>query len=132
MKTSIKTGLAFLSLALLAGQVHARSSHWKEASCEDLKKFSVQGLTLTPAQEVKLGKCEQHATVSHGKTWTGYGVKFDLNSDGSAYLDSKPCAVDEVTEQATVYSQGLYQIINYKSGKTVLMKNKVFVGNLKH
>lgn len=79
------------------------------------------------------GKCitEQHAQAARAKTWKGYGVTITRHADGAVYVDGKPAALDEQEPSATVYSQGLNQVIFYKSGKVILMQNGSLVGVLK-
>lgn len=63
-------------------------------------------------------------------SYEGYGVNFRIDNGYFAYLDDKPCVLDEKTSNATVYSAGLYQVIVYTTGKVALMKQGVYVGNL--
>ncbi|SNY79400.1 hypothetical protein SAMN02744775_04161 [Enterobacter sp. CC120223-11] len=63
--------------------------------------------------------------------YQGYGVRFTIENGYFVYLNEKPCALDEKTNKAAVYSSGLYQVIVYKSGKVSLMKQGVYVGDLR-
>lgn len=72
--------------------------------------------------------CQAATHTPH--SYTGYGVSFRIDNGYFAYLDDKPCALDEKTSSATVYSAGLYQVIVYKTGKVALMKQGVYIGNL--
>lgn len=72
------------------------------------------------------GQAATHATHNY----SGYGVNFHVDNGYFAYLDDKPCALDEKTPKATVYSAGLYQVIVYKTGKVALLKQGVYVGDL--
>jgi hypothetical protein len=71
-----------------------------------------------------------HATQSSQHRYQGYGVNFSMDNGYFAYLDEKPCARDEKTSRASVYSSGLYQVIVYKAGKVSLMKKGIYVGDL--
>lgn len=76
----------------------------------------------------------QHAQAARkptGATWRGYGQTFILSRDGFAYLNDHAMALDEKTSQATVFSEGLYQVIVYKSGKVKLLKSGQLVGDLR-
>jgi hypothetical protein len=70
------------------------------------------------------------ATTHGTHNYNGYGVNFRVDNGYFAYLDDKPCALDEKTAKATVYSAGLYQVIVYKTGKVALLKQGVYVGDL--
>lgn len=64
--------------------------------------------------------------------YKGYGVTFKIDNFTQAWLDGKPCAVDEQNADTVTFSQGLYQIIYYKKrGVAMLLQNRVFVGQLK-
>ncbi|MGU3522321.1 hypothetical protein ACLBW2_04365 [Enterobacteriaceae bacterium C23F] len=63
--------------------------------------------------------------------YQGYGVSFTIENDYFVYLNDKPCALDEKTNKAAVYSSGLYQVVVYKSGKVSLLKKGVYVGDLR-
>ncbi|WP_445235127.1 hypothetical protein [Erwinia wuhanensis] len=76
----------------------------------------------TPNHTVPAGKVAQ---------WKGYDVIVKRDSLGIVTVDGKPAAVDEITEKATAYQQGLFSVIIYKSGKVALMKQGQFVGYLK-
>ncbi|WP_428984726.1 hypothetical protein [Pantoea agglomerans] len=80
--------------------------------------FAVSGNSHTE----QLGKVSQ---------WKGYGVTVKRDSSGIVTVDGKPAAPDEVTERATTYQQGLFNVIIYKSGKVALMKQGQLVGYLK-
>lgn len=60
------------------------------------------------------------------KHYEGLTIKRDTL--GIVTVDGKPAAQDEVTPRATSYSQGLYTIIIYKTGKVAVMKDRVFQG----
>lgn len=70
------------------------------------------------------------AATHTAQSYNGYGVSFRVDNGYFAYLDDKPCALDEETSNATVYSSGLYQVIVYKTGKVALIKQGVYVGHL--
>lgn len=72
----------------------------------------------------------QHAQAAKTRTVKGFGVTVKIAGDWVT-LDGKPAALDETTESAKVYSQGLYQVIVYKSGKVALLKERVVQGYLK-
>lgn len=59
------------------------------------------------------------------------GITIKRDSLGIVTVDGKPAAQDEVTADAATYSQGLYTIIIYKTGKVAVMKNNVFEGYAK-
>lgn len=63
------------------------------------------------------------------KHYNGMTIKRD--SLGMVTVDGKPAAQDEVTADATTYSQGLYTIIVYKTGKVAVMKDGSFQGYAK-
>lgn len=71
-----------------------------------------------------------HAGENNPQTYNGYGVSFSVENGYFAYLDEKPCALDEKTTKATVYSAGLYQVVVYTAGKVSLMKQGVYLGDL--
>lgn len=60
------------------------------------------------------------------KQYAGMTIKRDKS--GMVTVDGKPAAQDEVTADATVYSQGLHTIIIYKTGKVAVMKDGSFQG----
>jgi len=70
------------------------------------------------------------AATHTAQSYNGYGVSFRVDNGYFAYLNDKPCALDEETPNATVYSSGLYQVIVYKTGKVALIKQGVYVGHL--
>lgn len=59
------------------------------------------------------------------------GIEVKRDSLGIVTVDGKPAAQDEVTEKATAYSQGIFTVIIYKSGKVALMNQGQFIGYLK-
>lgn len=63
------------------------------------------------------------------KHYDGMTIKRDKL--GIVTVDGKPAAQDEVTADATAYSQGLYTIIVYKTGKVAVMKDGSFKGYAK-
>lgn len=75
----------------------------------------------------------QHAqaTARSYKTWKGFGVTVERHADGLVYVNSKPAVIEETTEKAKVYQQGLYLVIIYNSDKVRLMKDKVYIGELR-
>lgn len=67
-------------------------------------------------------------TAYKAHTYSLEGINLEVRSDGSAYIDGKPAALDEQEATAKVYSQGLNQFIVYSSGKVAMMKDRKFVG----
>lgn len=59
------------------------------------------------------------------------GMLIKRDAQGVVNVDGKPAAQDETNADATVYSQGLYTIIAYKTGKVAVMKSGVFMGYAK-
>ncbi|HAV1531550.1 TPA: hypothetical protein JG872_000360 [Enterobacter hormaechei subsp. xiangfangensis] len=115
---------------------HRHHNNKFETSCSDLKNFVKQGLELTPAQENQLGDCHINQRTTKGskagsKHWSGYGVNVRQDADGLVYIDDHAAAPDEQTEEASVFSQGFYQVIIRSNGKADLLKNGQFVGHLK-
>lgn len=98
-----------------------------------MKKFIlVVALSLNILNFASASPSPNH-TLSTGKVsqWKGYGVTVKRDSSGIVTVDGKPAAPDEVTEKATTYQQGLFNVIIYKRGKVALMKQGQFVGYLK-
>lgn len=117
-------------------QQYAQSAHRHRdnTSCKDLQLFIDQGVDLTPAQEQSLSKCRIKGHVSaagHSKHWSGYGVTVRQDADGLVYVNDHAAAPDEQSEEASVFSSGLYQVIIRTNGKADLLKNGQFVGHLK-
>lgn len=75
----------------------------------------------------------QYAQAVHIKnSYRGYGVVFAVDTKtGHATLNNHLCAVDEITPDAITYSQGLQQVIKYRTGKVALMTQGQFTGYLK-
>jgi len=71
------------------------------------------------------------AAGSSAHVFRGYGVSFSLDEGYFAYLNDHPCALDEKTSSASVYSSGLFQVVVYRSGKVSLLKKGVYVGDLR-
>ncbi|ELY4606008.1 hypothetical protein ACI5CP_001597 [Cronobacter turicensis] len=64
--------------------------------------------------------------------YKGYSVTFKIDNLTQAWLDGKPCVVDEDTVNAVTFSQGFFQVVYYKRhGVAMLLQNGVFVGQLK-
>ncbi|WAH53799.1 hypothetical protein LMA04_07125 [Pseudescherichia vulneris] len=121
-----------LENAAKAADQHAQSVHKAhKTGCADLQKFHEQGLELTPAQSSELAQCKRTTNGVTAKTWKGYGVEVKRGSDGIVTVDGKPAALDETTEKAKVYSQGLNQVVIYNNGKANLIVNGVVKGWLK-
>ncbi|MEZ2696908.1 hypothetical protein ACBQ19_18500 [Hafnia alvei] len=75
---------------------------------------------------------KQYAQATHKSVVkTGYGVTVKRGADGIVTVDGKPAALDEKNADASVYSQGNYQVIFYTKGKVALMENRQFKGYLK-
>lgn len=115
-----------------AAKQYAQRAH--KTSCKDLRNFHAQGLQLTPQQVKEYEACaptSEHTLAVKPRTWSGFGVTVERHADGLVYVDGKPAALDESTEQAQVYSQGLYQVVIYNNGKANLIENRVIKGWLK-
>lgn len=118
---------------------HAQSVHrYHKTDCKDLLTFAAQGLEMTPPQRKELADCksappveEAHPAIVQAKTWHGFGVVVARGADGIVTVDGKPAALDETTEKAKVYSQGLNQVVIYNNGKANLIVDKVIKGWLK-
>lgn len=67
--------------------------------------------------------------ASFTKHYDGLTIKRDKL--GIVTVDGKPAAQDEVTPQATTYSQGLHTFIIYNTGKVAVMKDGRFLGYAK-
>jgi len=75
---------------------------------------------------------KQYAQATHKPVVkTGFGVTVKRGADGIVTVDGKPAALDEKNADASVYSQGNYQVIFYTKGKVALMENRQFKGYLK-
>ncbi|KAA0263963.1 hypothetical protein [Hafnia alvei] len=75
---------------------------------------------------------KQYAQATHKSVVkTGFGVTVKRGTDGIVTVDGKPAALDEKNADASVYSQGNYQVIFYTKGKVALMENRQFKGYLK-
>ncbi|MDR7940072.1 hypothetical protein ACCW92_00370 [Enterobacter soli] len=73
----------------------------------------------------------QKAQSAKKRTVKGYGITVVISGDWVT-VDGKPAALDENNATAKSYSQGLYNIVVYKSGKVALLKQgEGFVGYLK-
>lgn len=82
---------------------------------------------LENAQSLNSQKTQATAKEStFTKQYDGMIIKRDKL--GIVTVDGKPAAKDEVSAEATTYSQGLYTIIAYKTGKVAVMKDGVFQG----
>lgn len=94
---------------------------------------SAQAVTFNNSPEREALQFSQSAHhQGKAKTAKGYGHVFTVGGDGIATLDGVPCAIDEQTAQATVYTKGVNKVIAYKSGKVALMESGVFVGAMKY
>lgn len=75
---------------------------------------------------------QQYGQATHkAVVKTGYGVTVKRGADGIVTVNGKPAALDEKNADASVYSQGIYQVIFYTKGKVALMENRQFKGYLK-
>lgn len=73
----------------------------------------------------------QSAKISLAFTRHYDGMVIKRDAQGIVTVDGKPAAQDESDIDATAYSQGLYSIIVYKTGKVAVMKSGVFEGYAK-
>ncbi|MGR5944287.1 hypothetical protein [Enterobacter sp. C4G1] len=73
----------------------------------------------------------QKAQSAKKRTVKGYGITVVISGDWVT-VDGKPAALDENNASAKSYSQGMYNIVVYKSGKVALLKQgEGFIGYLK-
>ncbi|MFG6655128.1 hypothetical protein ACG0Z5_11730 [Scandinavium sp. M-37] len=98
---------------------------------EQNRQATINGAAEKQALENAQSLYPQHAQEAKKvkpfvKHYDGLTIKRD--SLGLVTVDGKPAAQDEVTADASAYSQGLYTIIIYKTGKVAVMKDKVFQG----
>lgn len=109
---------------------YAQSAHKNrdKISCDDLRHFISAGIELTPGQQKQIPACHLN-TASAPRSVKGYGVTVKIDGQ-QVYVDGKPAALDEHTPTSDVYSQGLYQVVVYKSGKVALLKERVVQGYL--
>ncbi|BDH45359.1 lipoprotein [Salmonella enterica subsp. enterica serovar Choleraesuis] len=56
------------------------------------------------------------------------GMEIKRDKQGIVTVDGKPAAQGETNDDAVVYTQGLYTVIFYKTGKVAVMKDNVFQG----
>jgi hypothetical protein len=98
---------------------------------EQNRQSAITGAAEKQALENAQALYPQHAQEAKKvkpfvKHYDGLTIKRDTL--GIVTVDGKPAAQDEVTSDATAYSQGLYTIIIYKTGKVAVMKDRVFQG----
>lgn len=76
-----------------------------------------------------------HAMTIAQKTskssWSGFGVTVIRAKDGMVTVDGHPAALDEENADARVFSEGLNTVIFYTKGRVVLMREGLFLGDLK-
>lgn len=121
MKLKILTALAFAVVSLSGLARHNQP----------------QGMMpVQPAAQHTLGQYSilpavQKAQSAKKRTVKGYGITVVISGDWVT-VDGKPASLDENNATAKSYSQGLYNIVVYKSGKVALLKQgEGFVGYLK-
>lgn len=138
MKKLTITGVAALVLvscsSLASGMTDCKSQvggrdacnvaeyNWHNSAAEKQALVNAQSL---PPQKAQAAKKE----ITFTKHYDGMTIKRDKL--GILTVDGKPAAKDEVTANATTYSQGLYTIIVYKNGKVAVMKDNSFQGYAK-
>lgn len=72
------------------------------------------------------------AAKKGGQHYAGYDIDVKRDSLGIVTVDGKPpAALTEDQPKAKVYSQGLFTVIFYTSGKVALLRESQFVGYLK-
>lgn len=123
--------ISLLVFSFFAGSVCAAGDYHK-TSCGDLFIFREQGLLLTPQKTKVQASCEIHAKghsrANLARKWSGFGLTVERHADGLVYVDGKPASLDESTENAKVYTQGLNQIVIYNNGRANLVTNEVVQG----
>ena len=82
-----------------------------------------QAMENAQAQYPQKAQAAKKVTV-FTKHYDGMTIKRDKN--GVVTVDGKPAAQDELTAEATTYSQGVNTFIVYKSGKVAVMKDGAF------
>lgn len=98
---------------------------------EQNRQAAINGAAEKQALENAQAQYPQHAQEAKKvkpfvKHYEGLAIKRD--SLGLVTVDGKPAARDEVTDNAEAWSQGIYTVIIYKTGKVAVMKNNVFEG----
>lgn len=138
MKKLTITGVAALVLvscsSLASGMTDCKSQVRGRDACNvaqhnghnsAAEKQALVNAQSLPPQKAQAAKKESTFT----KHYDGMAIKRDKL--GILTVDGKPAAKDEVTANATTYSQGLYTIIVYKNGKVAVMKDNSFQGYAK-
>ncbi|HEX4502509.1 MAG TPA: hypothetical protein VH187_15325 [Scandinavium sp.] len=101
---------------------------------EQNRQTAILGASEKQALENAQAAYPQHAqdakkSSAFTKHYDGITIKRDRL--GIVTVDGKPAAQDETNADATVYSQGFYTVIVYKTGKVAVMKDNVFQGYAK-
>lgn len=113
---------ALFFILTLSGCSHRALSEGERAAL--LQASEKQALENARAQyPIQKAQAAKKAFIKHYDN-----MEIKRGSDGILTVDGKPAAVIETTESATVYSQGIFDIIVYKSGKVAVNKNGVFDG----
>lgn len=75
---------------------------------------------------------KQHAQAAKKeRVYKSKDVRVVIRPDGMITVNEHLAALDETTPKAKAYSQGLYTVIVYNTGKVALMENGVFVEYMK-
>lgn len=101
---------------------------------EQNRQAVITGTAEKQALENAQGAYPQRAqSVKKVTTFTKHydGMTIKRDKLGIVTVDGKPAAQDEITAQATTYSQGLHTFIVYKTGKVAVMKDGQFLGYAK-
>ncbi|MBI0274997.1 hypothetical protein I6H07_03930 [Hafnia alvei] len=129
-------GLIISSLAACSSQAERMAKCESQGISKDacyIAEQSRENAINSAAEKQALENAQkQYAQATHKSVVkTGFGVTVKRGTDGIVTVDGKPAALDEKNADASVYSQGNYQVIFYTKGKVALMENRQFKGYLK-
>lgn len=129
-------GLVVSSLAACSSQAERMAKCESQGISKDacyIAEQSRENAINSAAEKQALENAQkQYAQATHKPVVkTGFGVTVKRGADGIVTVDGKPAALDEKNADASVYSQGNYQVIFYTKGKVALMENCQFKGYLK-
>lgn len=128
-----------LIVTTLAGLAGCQSTSSRIAQCEAqgisrdtcyLAEQNRQNTFNAAAEKQALENAAQLAQAAHKQTYRGFGVTVVKSGDWVT-VEGKPAVVEEKNADAVVYSQGIYHVIFYATGKVALMTNGQFTGYLK-
>ena len=91
----------------------------------------LMSLSLSVANVTLADEPIKKSQVIKNGTYKGFGILVKVKKE-CVTVDDKPAAIIESNQSATVYQSGLLNVIFYKSGCIVLIKDGVFVGYLKN